>query len=350
MLILGGSSLGLKCFVDADHAGDVDDRKSTAGYLIYLNEGVVIWRSTKEPNVAVSSTESEYVAASIASRDVLWTRNLLRELGRGCDQATPVFMDNQGAIRIVRNPQMRGRVKHIDITYLFVRSLQERQEIDTKYIKSEEQIADALTKPLAREKLKNFKRLMSIKTVGANACNSISRIMLALTLMLSLAGALHGRKMTFNLLLDIEVPCSNIKTFFYYPSCNGTITGGELACMCNSYFAERIEPVLRNMRYCQASNKRKKRAKFDLTANVSGVGVTNLIKSHYQLTHRENFQEIQLKLRRLLKSDTKQDMERGMKDLVISELAKTSGSEVHQEEVSRYAVEHVPNDLRFPFT
>lgn len=49
----------LKCFVDADHAGAVDDRKTTAGYLIYLNEGVVIWRSTKEPNVAASSTESE---------------------------------------------------------------------------------------------------------------------------------------------------------------------------------------------------------------------------------------------------------------------------------------------------
>src|SRR5437667_3199194 len=68
-------------FSDADWAGDIDTRKSTTGHVMMLNNGAVAWRSQRQPTVALSTMESEYMALTEATKELLWLRGLLPELG-----------------------------------------------------------------------------------------------------------------------------------------------------------------------------------------------------------------------------------------------------------------------------
>lgn len=149
----------LICYVDADFAGDVESRKSTSGYMVLYGSTPIIWKSTKQSIVATSTTEAEFVAASTASREVLWARQLLFELGRQQQMPTKVYIDNQAAIKLVLNQQIHAKTKHIDVTYMFVRDIYNNREIDVEYIKTEDQIADFLTKPLAKSQ---FNRLVAM--------------------------------------------------------------------------------------------------------------------------------------------------------------------------------------------
>lgn len=67
-------------YSDADYAGDIDSRKSTSGYMFMLSNGIISWASERQKSVALSTTESEYVAASTAIREMVWLQHLLKEL------------------------------------------------------------------------------------------------------------------------------------------------------------------------------------------------------------------------------------------------------------------------------
>ena len=140
----------VECYSDASFASDVDTRRSTAGYVVLCNGTPVIWRSTKEKQTAVSTTEAEFIATSLACRELLWTRQLLSELQIAQQTATPMYIDNQGAIALIRNPQTHARTKHINVLYMFVREAHARREIDATFVPAHDQLADALTKGLPR--------------------------------------------------------------------------------------------------------------------------------------------------------------------------------------------------------
>ena len=112
-------------FTDSDWAGDLDTRKSTSGFVFLLHGGAVSWKSTKQGIVATSSTEAEYVACSEAVKEALWIQRLFRELQTAKAvqiQSGPqvIFVDNQGAIELSKNPQHHNRTKHIDVKYYFI--------------------------------------------------------------------------------------------------------------------------------------------------------------------------------------------------------------------------------------
>ena len=109
----GGS--GVLRYSDADWGGDVDDRKSTSGYMLQIAGGPVSWKSRKQDTVALSTAEAEYVALSIAAQECVWMRRLLSELGNPPGGPTTILEDNQSSIATARNPQFHGRAKHIDI-------------------------------------------------------------------------------------------------------------------------------------------------------------------------------------------------------------------------------------------
>ncbi|KFD50326.1 hypothetical protein M514_08826 [Trichuris suis] len=106
-----------QCFVVCDWASDKTDRKSTSVYVIKLSDSTVVWSSQKQSVVARSSTEAEYVAASQASRELLWLRQLLKD--RRIPQTDPalVYEDNQGCIQLVESGCCGARTKHIDVRY-----------------------------------------------------------------------------------------------------------------------------------------------------------------------------------------------------------------------------------------
>jgi hypothetical protein len=152
----------LEGYTDSDWAGDVDNRKSTGAYVMLMGEGAVSWRSKRQDSVALSSTEAEYMASTQASKEVLWIKDFLGELGM--PQGTvKMYTDNQSSIKVMRNPVGHGRMKHIELQAYFVRDLIVRGELDFVYCSTEDQVADSLTKAVPREKVLLCNKWMGLK-------------------------------------------------------------------------------------------------------------------------------------------------------------------------------------------
>lgn len=120
-------------YTDADWGGDQDDRKSTFGYVFKVYGNIVSWTSRKQSTVNLSSTEAEYVALTEAVCEAKWIRQLLTELGIGCNVPTQISEDNQSCIKIAEEPRGHKRMKHIDIKYNFIRDVIANGEIQIKY-------------------------------------------------------------------------------------------------------------------------------------------------------------------------------------------------------------------------
>lgn len=148
-----GQGVILEGYTDSDWAGDVDDRRSTSAYVMLLGKGAVSWKSKRMSSVALSSTEAEYMASTEASKEVLWIKDFLWELGM--QQGTViVYTDNQSSIKVMRNPVGHSRMKHIELQAYFVRDLIVRKQLEFVYCSTEEQVADSLTKAVPQEKVK----------------------------------------------------------------------------------------------------------------------------------------------------------------------------------------------------
>jgi hypothetical protein len=145
--------LRLKAYCDSDWGGDRDSRRSTTGYLTMVAGGPVSWTSKLQATVALSSAEAEYMAASAATQEVLYLRQLLIDLKHPQMEATTLLVDNQGAIALAKNPVLHQRTKHIDIRYHFIREKLKRGDVLLAYVPTGEQLADILTKALDKNRI-----------------------------------------------------------------------------------------------------------------------------------------------------------------------------------------------------
>jgi transposase InsO family protein len=144
-------SFDFRGYCDADYAGDIDTRRSTTGYVFTLNGGAISWQSKRQPTVAASTTEAEYMAAAAAVKEGLWLRKLLSDFSINI-QPINILADNQSAIKILRNPISSLRSKHIDVIHHFARERVMRNEVVFTYTPTNQMIADVLTKALAGDK------------------------------------------------------------------------------------------------------------------------------------------------------------------------------------------------------
>src|SRR5215216_4798623 len=117
------NSTAINTYVDADFAACLDTRQSFSGYVVLINESCVSWRSKKQASVATSTTEAEYMAMSLATRQIQWFRTGLLDFRI----QAPIAMhaDNTGAIFLSTNHQLNERTKHIDVHFYQI-----REEID----------------------------------------------------------------------------------------------------------------------------------------------------------------------------------------------------------------------------
>ena len=143
----GGGSNIILGYSDADFAGDKTTRRSTTGYVFLLNGGAICWCSRRQRSVTTSTTEAEYVAQGLATKEALWLRKLLRDLGKDVP-TIKIMADNQSAIKLANNLGTSDRSKHIDVQIHFVRERVADKEVEFEYISSKEMVADALTKAL----------------------------------------------------------------------------------------------------------------------------------------------------------------------------------------------------------
>ena len=136
-------------YSDADWAGDVNDRKSTSGYVFKLSGAAISWRSKKQSCVALSTAEAEYIALASATQESVWLQELLSSMKETIVKPATIFEDNKSAICLAKNPQYHGRAKHIDIKHHFIRQRVQDGDIKLEFCKSEDMIADMLTKGLS---------------------------------------------------------------------------------------------------------------------------------------------------------------------------------------------------------
>jgi hypothetical protein len=138
----------LEVYCDTDFAMDLEDRKSCNGALFKLSNGPIAWLSRKQPCTASSTTEAKYLAAHVATKELLWEQHLLQALGYPQRNPTVLFSDSQPAIRLVRNPEQHQQTKHIDVPYHVIREHQANGDIAITYLPTKQQLADIFTKAL----------------------------------------------------------------------------------------------------------------------------------------------------------------------------------------------------------
>jgi hypothetical protein len=156
---------GFDCYCDANFSGnwnshlapnDPSTAKSCSGWIIYYAGCPIIWASKLQSQVALSTTEAEYIAMSMALRDVLPIMHLVKEMkGQGfpvlCTEPyvyCKVFKDNSGELELARLPKLRPHTKHINIAYHHFCEAVRQGDIKIFPIDTGNQIADVLTKAL----------------------------------------------------------------------------------------------------------------------------------------------------------------------------------------------------------
>ena len=142
----------LASWTDSSWACDLDDAKSTSGYLMQLHGAAVSWCLQKQPTVAKSTCEAEYMGQSDAGSEIVWLRGILTDLGVQPNGPTTLFADNQGAIRLANHPENHRRTKHIAVKYHYTRELVESNTLKLVYKETRDMLVDCLTKPLGRTK------------------------------------------------------------------------------------------------------------------------------------------------------------------------------------------------------
>ncbi|PNX72648.1 GDSL esterase/lipase, partial [Trifolium pratense] len=108
---------------DSDYAGDVDDRRSTSGYVFMIGTKAVSWSSKKQPIVTLSTTEAEFIAATSSACQGIWLSRILTQIDAREKGCITIYCDNNSSIKLSKNPVMHGRSKHIDVRFHFLRDL-----------------------------------------------------------------------------------------------------------------------------------------------------------------------------------------------------------------------------------
>jgi hypothetical protein len=162
------------CWVDASFAGDwhkpdaTDNpltAKSRTGYVIMFANCPLIWASKVQTEIALSTTEAEYVALSQSLREVIPMMQLMEEAIAHNIPLQPTapninctaFEDNTGALELAKTPKMRPRTKHINIKYHHFREFVRNGKIALQHVDTKQQLADIFTKALPSDLFVQFR-------------------------------------------------------------------------------------------------------------------------------------------------------------------------------------------------
>lgn len=123
--------------------------------------------SQRQRIVAMSTTEAEYIAPSDATKETIWLRYLLESMRAANNGLTTMKVDNQGAIKLIKNPEYHKRTKHIEVRYRFIRGKYDDGQIEIIYVSSSDQLADILTKALSKEFFIQLREQLQIEDITA---------------------------------------------------------------------------------------------------------------------------------------------------------------------------------------
>jgi hypothetical protein len=149
-------------FIDSDWAGDIEQARSTTGLVFCLGDSPITWLSKRQSSTVLSSTEAEYMAMSNACRESTWLEMLATDLGLTVQQPITLHCDNEASMKMVLNPQITPRNKHIAAHDHYSRDKVGNGDIQLSYVPTTEQLADLFTKPLGKGLFEKFKRQLNL--------------------------------------------------------------------------------------------------------------------------------------------------------------------------------------------
>ncbi|UTT94513.1 hypothetical protein NDA17_004559 [Ustilago hordei] len=136
---------------DANWVSDATiQRRSTSGSVALVYRNPVAWKSATQKCVSLSAVEAEFIAATEATCEVLFLKQLLRSIGIATGTPT-VYSDNTGCIQVSKDPAQYWKLKHIDTKYHFIRNNVQEGRVQIKYVDTTRNLADVLTKPIGRQ-------------------------------------------------------------------------------------------------------------------------------------------------------------------------------------------------------
>nr|GEX52821.1 ribonuclease H-like domain, reverse transcriptase, RNA-dependent DNA polymerase [Tanacetum cinerariifolium] len=156
-------------FSDSSYGVNTQEGNGTTGIIFYCEESPMSWSTQKQATVALSSCESEFIAATRAATQALWLKRLLSKLTHSQEEKITIQVDNKSAIALMKNHVFHGRSKHIDTKYHFIRECVEREDIQVEFVNGEYQKADILTKALPKIKFLTMRQLIGLKDLSHSA-------------------------------------------------------------------------------------------------------------------------------------------------------------------------------------
>ncbi|RVW38985.1 Retrovirus-related Pol polyprotein from transposon RE1 [Vitis vinifera] len=131
-------------------------RRSTSGYFTFVGGNLVTWKSRKQMSSARSSVEAEFRGMNLGLCEALWLRLLLQDLGYLSRQPIRLFCDNKAACDIAHNPVQHDRTKHVEVDRFFIKEKLDDKIVELPKIRSEDQLADILTKAVSSQVFSKF--------------------------------------------------------------------------------------------------------------------------------------------------------------------------------------------------
>ncbi|SOV04828.1 uncharacterized protein UDID_17205 [Ustilago sp. UG-2017a] len=152
---------------NANWASDATiQRRSTSGSVALVYGNPVAWKSATQKCVSLSAVEAEFIAATEATREVLFLKQLLRSIGIATGTPT-VYSDNTGCIQVSKDPAQHWKLKHIDTKYHFVRNNVQEGRVQIKYVDTTRNLADVLTKPIGRQAMQQARSGLHLQIPAA---------------------------------------------------------------------------------------------------------------------------------------------------------------------------------------
>jgi hypothetical protein len=145
-----GESVVPHGYFDSECQGDLNERKSTSSYVFSLGIAPISWKSKLQDEIVQSSAKAEHNAMNEAAIEANWKRNILGDIGFPCEESLTFFYDNQSSIKMEKNLVLHARTKHLEGSCHYIRDQVKTNWAHLTFVRSKEQNANMLTKPLTR--------------------------------------------------------------------------------------------------------------------------------------------------------------------------------------------------------
>ena len=159
-------NLGLHAYADAAFADRELTRHSTGGHIVFAAGAPLHWKTKRQTIVALSSTEAEFMNLTPTGMALIWVHNMLAEVGHKQKIPTLLYTDSQNARHIALNPLQMARTRHIDLRYKWIIEKVTGGFFNLGHVGTADMAADGLTKPLQREKHRQFVKQLGLYAPG----------------------------------------------------------------------------------------------------------------------------------------------------------------------------------------